>query len=179
MTEESRRHDVIILQCVRQGSKLRIRFEAYIDQLGVRHNGVYNNRLNCQFPRDIRAEGRHYQIPAEDLELSSRGFYRVMRRQNIQILSEDQSALETEASAAISSASSDGKKKKKTKVAKKETVVKQFEALAECCICLDTAPDRVFVPCGHACCCSVCYSNLTKVICPLCRRAIQSTLNID
>lgn len=39
----------IELQFVKQGSKLRVRIAAYITNTGVRHEGVYNGTLNCQF----------------------------------------------------------------------------------------------------------------------------------
>lgn len=55
------------LVCVREGGKLRVK------ALG----DAYDNRVNVQFPRALRAEGVHYRV--EGLEHSSDGsFYRVV-----------------------------------------------------------------------------------------------------
>ncbi|XP_019055920.1 PREDICTED: E3 ubiquitin-protein ligase SP1-like isoform X2 [Nelumbo nucifera] len=41
----------------------------------------------------------------------------------------------------------------------------------KCVICLEQEYNAVFVPCGHMCCCTSCFSHLTN--CPLCRRRIE------
>ncbi len=59
----------ITLQCVKSGKKLRIRFFSFTDEAGKVFTNVYNNGLNCKFPRDIRVEGRFFEIGPNDLEL--------------------------------------------------------------------------------------------------------------
>lgn len=47
----------ITLQCVKEKSKLRIKFHSFTDTEGKVYTNVYNNALNCKFPKDIRKEG--------------------------------------------------------------------------------------------------------------------------
>ena len=54
---------MIILKCIKERNKLRIKFYKYIDVDGVEHYNVYDNSYNCQFPRNIRLEGQYYKIP--------------------------------------------------------------------------------------------------------------------
>ncbi len=48
------------LQCVKEGSKLRVRI--------ISHG--YNHDANCQFPRNIRAPGRQYSVPISDVSFT-------------------------------------------------------------------------------------------------------------
>jgi hypothetical protein len=61
----------VILKCVQQGSKLRVRIVT---------KGFYND-ANCQFPKNIRKVGRMYKVHVRDVVLASgssgRYFYRV------------------------------------------------------------------------------------------------------
>ena len=51
-----------------------------------------------------------------------------------------------------------------------------LEDQEDCVVCMDGPAQVVFVPCGHACCCSLCAQRLaeagTLVHCPLCRATI-------
>ena len=52
-----------------------------------------------------------------------------------------------------------------------------LEVQEECVVCMDGPAQVVFVPCGHACCCSLCAQRLaaeagTLVHCPLCRATV-------
>lgn len=51
----------------------------------------------------------------------------------------------------------------------------------ECCICLDAAKDRVFLPCRHMCCCEGCAASVqdTKQPCPICRTPIAEIVLFD
>ena len=49
----------IVLQCVKVGRKLRIRFHSFTDHEGKVYTGVYNQNYNTMFPRDIREEGKY------------------------------------------------------------------------------------------------------------------------
>ena len=81
----------VTLQCVPQGSKLRIRFHSYTNEEGKTFTNVYDNSYNCQFPRAIREVGRYYEISPSDLFLvggdnGKSPFYRVPKN-NIKVLS--------------------------------------------------------------------------------------------
>ena len=79
----------IILQCIKENGKLRIKFDSYVDINGKKHKDVYNNNLNCRFPKNIREEGRYYKISPEDLKITSRSnsvpFYSV-KGKNVKII---------------------------------------------------------------------------------------------
>ena len=84
----------ITLQCVAQGSKLRIRFHSYTNEDGKTFTNVYDNSYNCQFPRAIREEGRYYEIGDNDLILvggdgGKAPFYRVAKN-NIKVLTREE-----------------------------------------------------------------------------------------
>ena len=64
---------MIILECVREGSKLRIRFYCYIDSTNNLYKNVYNNNYNCMFPKDIRRVGEFYCVNDTDINLTARG----------------------------------------------------------------------------------------------------------
>lgn len=150
----------ITLQCVKEGKKLRIKFFSFTDHEGKVFTNVYNNTYNCKFPRDIRSEGRYYEIGPEDLELVSRPgtapFYNV-KKNSIKIIENYD----------LSS-------------------IRVFE-VNECVICMCEPSALIFVPCGHRCCCAGCYADMNKskglakcVKCPLCRRDVgMTTANID
>lgn len=151
---------MIILQCILDKKKLRIRFHSYINDEDQKiFTNVYDNSYNCQFPKDIREEGRFYEIKDRDMCLIDDGmktpFYKV-KKQNIRILSEEESEQYKE----------------------KETVIditslKIYDAI-DCVVCLSVESNVVFIPCAHRCVCKECYSGIktTKNICPLCRQNI-------
>ncbi len=63
--------DIVYLECVKDGSKLRVR---------IISRGFHND-LNCQFPRAIRKEGRKYSVPHYAVDLiekaNAKFFYRI------------------------------------------------------------------------------------------------------
>ncbi len=141
---------VVELECVKRGSRLRV----HITSPG------YLNNANCQFPRAIRAEGRRYSVPSEDVSLTgTRGsyFYRV-KKTNIKILDlegEDDMPHEKVSFADV-----------------------YGDEDNDCCVCLDEKVSVVFSPCGHYCCCEGCSIQLisqqsSKTECPLCRTPID------
>ena len=78
----------IIIKCIKEKNKLRIKFHSYFDSEGTEYRGAYNNSYNCQFPKNIRIEGRFFEIGEDDLNtVITRGkpFYRVSKK-NIKIL---------------------------------------------------------------------------------------------
>ena len=67
--------DFVRLKCVKEGSKLRIKIVS----------PGFSPDANCQFPKNIRLEGREYEVPAGDVSLcDTRGkfFYRVKKQNN-------------------------------------------------------------------------------------------------
>lgn len=145
----------IRLVCVVEQRKLRIRFHSYIDSNGKVFTNVYNNEYNCQFPRDLRKEGRIFELDDDALHLcaNQKPFYRVSTS-NIRIIEES---------------CPDG-------VAEPA----QLFDVQECVICLENTPSVICLPCAHFCMCSSCFTQLPskgdKPPCPLCRRTILQTI---
>ena len=148
----------VILQCVKEHNKLRIKFHSYVNEDGESYNNVYNQNYNCRFPRNIRKEHYFYEIPDKDINLilhsnQTAPFYNI-GIQNIKIIEP-----------------SDKFKLQNTKI---------FE-VNECVICLDNNTNIVYLPCGHKCNCIECYSNLKDQNinkCPLCRRTIIDSITL-
>jgi hypothetical protein len=169
---------MIILECVAEKKKLRIKFHSFVDDENKDDikifTNVYDNSYNCQFPKDIREEGRFYSIPNEDMTLNDDGikmpFYKV-RKNNIKILTEEETAIY-----------------KNTEITRKERVkasheidisqLKIYEAI-ECVVCLSVESNTIFIPCAHRCVCNECYEGIksTKNDCPLCRTKIKKIIN--
>ena len=143
----------IILQCVKDGRKLRIRFHSFTDHEGKVYTGVYNQSYNTMFPRDIREEGKYYEIGPNDLTLVSQAgkapFYRV-NKSAIKVLA--------------------------TPVDMSKLKIFQVD---ECIISYSEVPNIILVPCGHLCCCSGCYKAMQSCgnakSCPICRRKVDTT----
>ncbi len=76
----------VILKCISENAKLRIRFHAYVNADNVTLN-PYNDKYNCRFPRHLRTLGKFYRVPASDVSLNSKNkpFYCV-KPKNIQVL---------------------------------------------------------------------------------------------
>ena len=132
----------IILECVKEKGKLRVRFHSYVDVNGKKYKDVYNNNLNCRFPKDIREEGRYYKINPEDLNITLRNnsvpFYSV-KGKNVKIVN----ILETI----------------------------DIYKVEECVCCMVEKPNITLLPCGHHCTCQNCYEIMRHKhnSCPLCR----------
>jgi ferredoxin-fold anticodon binding domain-containing protein len=154
---------MIILECITYKKKLRIRFNCFIDNEGKIFNNVYNNLYNCQFPKNIREEGRFYEIHDNDLVIveSNTPFYKI-RTNNIRILSEDESKIY---------------QTKSNKELVDISTLKIFD-IGDCVVCLSVPSSIIFIPCAHMCVCSDCYNGIkkTKNCCPLCRRNIIKTI---
>ena len=163
----------IILECVREGrSKLRIRFHSYIDEQENRvYTNVYNNTYNCTFPKDIRIEGRLYQVPDTDIRLihvegsDKKPFYGI-KRSNIQIVTD---VVGTTTTTTTSTATAT------TSAAMPRRV---FDAV-ECVICLSEPSICIYVPCGHQCVgvgCNTGLKSSRNYSCNVCREKIKSVI---
>lgn len=163
----------IILHCVKEGSKLRIKFFAFIDEDGKVYKDAYNHDYNCQFPKNIRHEGAFYEIPDSSLTLSNgtRPFYRV-KNAGIKILPEGVDPLGPIARATTSATTSAS-----------SAVIEPAKVFSveECVVCLTSPILIIMAPCGHQCACVECYQQMPGGakgrLCPLCRRKITAVID--
>ena len=138
MTDDTK----VYLECVKEGSRLRVK---------IRSPG-YNNNANCQFPKNIRAEGRKYEVSPKAIKVSSNSgtfFYRISKS-NIKILEDDD------------------------EVAYRPSTI---YTSGDCCICIDSECEIVIVECGHLCLCQDCSKNYKSDTCPLCRGHIKAKIH--
>ena len=161
---------LVELKCVKVQGKLRVRIltDGYIKD------------ANCQFPRDIRAEGRHYQVDSQHISLktrSGRWFYSIMKKDCVKILtSEEEEKIEEQREARL-------KKKREKEAQEEKDIVEEMknmtiyedESSTECAVCMDADKDVVFYPCGHFYCCGNCKTHFEK--CPICRVKVQKTID--
>jgi len=155
---------MIVLFCIKEGGKLRIKFHSFINQDNQRFTNVYNNNYNCMFPKDIREVGKFYKVPDADIRLANRQngkpFYSI-KRSNIVVMTEDE---------------------KKTYLNTPTPTLftqplKIYDA-GDCVICLSIASTIVFIPCGHRCVCATCNVTLKQngYKCPVCREKITQDI---
>ena len=140
----------VILECVAEGSKLRVKMKS----------PGYLVNSNCQFPRDLRVEGRKFKVPVEHVKLmTQRGkyFYSIKNKSVIEIINNDElDAIKQE------------NIKKNTKVFEDDTTM-------DCAVCLSCEKDTVFIPCGHYYTCNECSIQLKT--CPICRATITERVS--
>ena len=152
---------MIILKCVSEGNKLRIKFHCFINEENKIYNNVYNNNYNCKFPRNIRVNNRYYKVNDSDISLVSDGskqpFYNI-NKNNIHVISEEEVNHLLNPVIDIST-------------------IKIFDCV-ECVICMDINSEVIFIPCAHRCVCVKCYDEIKKVknCCPICRQNIIRTV---
>jgi hypothetical protein len=145
----------VILKCVKEHNKLRIKFHSCINPDGNIYHNAYNNSYNCRFPKNIRKEGCYYEISSEYISLSENGGtpYYIVKSNRIIILDDNYVEEDVE----------------------NEIVV--FDADI-CVICLTEDTEIIFTPCGHKCVCNNCAIQMKKTNkCPICRGNIKSYLN--
>ncbi len=132
------------LVCVKQGSRLRVRITT----------PGYLTTANVQFPRDLRVEGRRYEMPANAVTLvytRSKYYYSATSKSSIKIIEE----VPTIDTANI-------------------TVYEDTES-TDCAICFAVEKSVVFYPCGHFYTCGDCSNRITN--CPICRVQIQARID--
>ena len=54
---------MIILYCIKEGSKLRVKFHSFINYEDKKFTNIYNNGYNYKFPKGIRQVGNYYKVP--------------------------------------------------------------------------------------------------------------------
>ena len=136
--------DNVELICIKQGSKLRVRI---ISQ-------GYINYANCQFPKDLRIEGRRFKVKSEYIKLitqKGRWFYSIKKKNCIEI---------------VDNISSEELSKIK---------IYEDEDIDECSICMNELKNDVFYPCGHFYTCKNCSNKLSK--CPYCKQNIENRID--
>ena len=130
----------VYLNCVKEKNKLRVRITS----------PCYNNNANCQFPRNIRVEGRKYSVPSSSIKVASMKngsfFYRVSKP--IKILDDI------------------------------NVPIMIYEEI-ECCICIANPCNMVIVECGHMCLCEECAKIFNDNKCPLCRGNVLAKIHKD
>lgn len=132
-----------ILQCVKEKNKLRVKIIS----------PGYLNTSNCQFPRDLRVEGRMYECPENCISLAKIGskFFYKISKSGITISNE-----------------TDIQQKMPDKIFTDDN--------PDCAICFSEPKELIFIPCGHFSICGCCDKQLTKRVCPICRSTIISTI---
>jgi hypothetical protein len=150
--------DTVTLRCVKEANRLRVKIVS----------PGYAQAANCQFPKDIRVEGREYVVPRRDVAMANtqgKFFYRI-KKTNIKILESRAQASQTN-SASLQSLKVYGD-----------------ENLSECAICLQGPAENpgiifvILVPCGHYALCDACAYNCKERAgtCPLCRARIEQVI---
>lgn len=144
--------DYVILECVEEGSKLRVKMKSSGYLIGS----------NCQFPRDLRVKGRMFKVPKEHVKLMTmRGkyFYSIKNKLVIEIIEND----------------NDDDNNEINNLLLKNTKIFEDETISECSVCLCSEKDTVFIPCGHFHTCSECSKMVST--CPICRISITNRIH--
>ncbi len=162
---------MIILHCVKEKSKLRIKFHSYFDNEKDKkvYLNVYDNSYNCKFPKDIRKVGRFYTVDDSALKLycdTATPFYMINKNSIKVYETQDDLNKELGVNTCVET------------IAK--TDLKIFES-CECVICFSEESAPVFIPCAHKCVCNDCYAGLKRTTntCPLCRKNIMKVVIVD
>lgn len=140
--------DLVYLECVKIAGKERVRIIS----------PGYNNLANCQFPRDIRVDGRFYSILPSDITFakgpSGKFFYRV-KKNNIKIIEHNPLS--------------------------GPIIPDKVYNSEHCIICFDSELYYILAPCGHFCLCKDCMPELRKTTdkCPICRGTVNCVVTQD
>ena len=146
---------LVELVCIKEKGKLRVRIVS----------PGYLRHANCQFPRDLRVQDRHYKVEARYVHLmTQRGkyFYSVRQRDKIRVYVSNEE-------------SQTAKEDDQTLLAKIQLY--EDETTQECMVCMDALKSSVFYPCGHYYCCEGCAGRVKK--CPICRQTVDRTIHKD
>lgn len=155
--EEDTADSTVVLRCVKEAGKLRIKIVS----------PGYSQSANCQFPRNIRAEGREYAVPSRDIvmaDTAGKFFYRI-KKNNIKVVEKGPSVVLPIAGLKVYG----------------------DEDLRTCGICFSDVDDDpsirfvILVRCGHYALCSGCanHCQLSGKGCPLCRAPIEQIITKD
>lgn len=133
----------VLLYCVKVSGKLRVRILS----------PNFLNDANCQFPRDLRIQGRKFIVSKNNINLiTTRGkyYYSIAKSSVKQMF--------------------DGDIQLQTTIDLFNFKIFQDEQETECCICLCNNKNSIFYPCGHYVACNNCATMCKQ--CPICRSSI-------
>jgi hypothetical protein len=136
----------VFLRCIDDHGKLRVR---------IMNPGFYTS-ANCQFPRDLRVDGRYFRVSPEHIKLiTTRGkyYYSIKNKKDIEIVVQ---------------------KDVPEYIAPSLKVYEDIEQ-EECLLCYDAPKETVFSPCGHFYTYSSCSVKCSK--CPICRVVVSDYIN--
>ena len=150
----------VLFVCVSERRKLRVK---------VLTRG-YLAEANCQFPRDVRAEGCYYRAPAAQVRLVCTGnkYFYAVQRAAVEVLGT------AKPSAEMMTGCRPAPPATGLAAAAVPAAVYQDDDTDECCICMSETKSVVF-NCGHLYTCKAC--SLMVRACPICRQRI--TMRID
>ena len=138
--------EFVYLTCVKSQGKLRVRITT----------PGYLTTANCQFPRDLRVEGRNFRVKPSVVKLMTarnKYYYCIKSAKDIEIV--DAAAIPKQPPPKIK--------------------VYQDTEQEECLICYDAAKEAVFNPCGHFYTCHACSARCKT--CPVCRHPVLSVID--
>ncbi len=138
--------EFVYLTCVKVQGKLRVRITT----------PGYLTTANCQFPRDLRVEGRNFRVKPSAVKLMSarnKYYYCIKNAKDIEV---------------VQPANLPKQPPPKLKVY-------QDTEQEECLICYDSAKEAVFNPCGHFYTCHACSARCKT--CPVCRHPVLSVID--
>ena len=140
---------VVRLKCVKISNKLRVR---------ILTPGYFTN-ANCQFPKDLRVEGRMYDVDVDAVKLVTRNknFYSITKKSAIKIVSDIDSLTDL---------------LNDTKI---NITIYEDNASDDCAICMTEEKCMIIVPCGHYYTCTTCTALIKK--CPICRCGFTKAIN--
>ena len=141
-------NNYVTLICVKEKGKLRIKIQSYTDYDKKTYTGVYNNTLNCRFPRNIRVEGAVYRVPRHCVKLLNNHYS--VAPGFVQLITSQEDI--------------------------QDYAIKEYYE-STCVICLSETPDILIDPCGHVCMCKSCFRTTLKS-CPICRTNIFRIINL-
>lgn len=141
--------EYVILECVKIGSKLRVR---------IKTPGYYNE-ANCQFPKNLREIGTKYTVaPSEIRLITTRGKYFYSIKKVLKIYKP-------------------GEVIEQPKIDLSKITLYEDKNDEDCVICMCEKKNCVILPCGHFYTCMGCSEKVDK--CPMCRVKITLKINKD
>lgn len=141
---------VVLLQCVKEGSKMRVK---------IMSSSPFIQGYNCQFPRNLREEGRYFVVNTAGVKL--RGNFYTVKASEIVCQTFDRADID----------------KYLITTDEKPSTIYGDDASTECIVCMVAEKDTVCAPCGHYMTCRACTTRCT--MCPMCRTHIKARIHIS
>lgn len=148
--------EYVLLQCVKEKSKLRVKMIS---------SQPFIKGINCQFPRNIREEGKYYVVKSGSIALK-KNFYSAMQKDSVVCSTFDMEEIKKYINEVAAT---------NNKI--NPTVIYGDDDDFGCVMCLGDDKDIIFAPCGHFITCDSCSKLCQK--CPLCNVKITGLLQRD